>query len=695
MMWIDTTLMGLMSGVQAMVGRERFALAQQSEGRRSVEADWQVISRFPDFRRGFDAIARIAGVAGWGVWKLVSLDAEAGKCRFRVWNSWEGRYQKALGVCWGSGMLAGKLAGYCSNLFGRNCWATQTSFIAEGDEFDEFEVAPSERTIENELANLLATDHATRADMAVALEKLRSEVAERERAEAALRESEERYRAIVEDQTELIFRNLPDGTITFVNEAYCRCFGLTSEELLGRRLVSLVPEGDRRKAEEYFASFGPEDPVATLEHRIRLPNGETCWHQWTIRAIFDDANRIAEFQGAGRDITDRKRAEEEKAKLEDQLRQSQKLEAIGRLAGGVAHDFNNILTGIIGYAELIIASLRRQDPLRAEVEEIRQAGERAASLTNQLLAFSRKQLIDPKVIRLNEIMDGSQRMLGRIIGEDIDLVFSCADSLWRIKADPAQVDQILVNLAVNARDAMPDGGRLSVEAANVTVDAAHCQGQPEMTPGDYVMLVVSDTGHGMDEETMGHVFEPFFSTKRADKGTGLGLATVYGIVRQNEGFIEVHSEIGAGTSFKIYFPRALGEADDLRAADVLGRLTGSETILLVEDEGMVRSLASKILTRYGYTVLEADGSGRALEIGSGYPRELHLLVTDVVMPGMNGKELYGRLKERRPNLRALFMSGYTDDVIAHHGVLERQMQFIQKPFSIEFLVKKVRDVLDG
>jgi CheY-like chemotaxis protein len=361
----------------------------------------------------------------------------------------------------------------------------------------------------------------------------------------------------------------------------------------------------------------------------------------------------------------------------------------------VAHDFNNILTGILGYAELILSSVPEGDPLRGEMAEILSAAERGAGLTQQLLAFSRKQIITPQRLDLNASIAHSEKLLGRIIGEDIDLVHRPGPDLWAIHADPGQIDQILVNLATNSRDAMPDGGKLTIETVNVEVDDLYCQGNPECQVGDYVILAVSDTGSGMDAATQSFIFEPFFSTKPKDRGTGLGLSTVYGIVKQSGGFIQVYSEPGVGTTVKIGFPRAEGTAElpAERPAEVVHE--GTETVLVVEDEEMVRRLAARVLETHGYTVLAAVDAEDAVRRSERHIGEIDLLLTDVVMPGSNGILLFGELSRSRPALKALFMSGYTDDVIAHHGVLKEGMQFLPKPFTARSLTRKVREVLDA
>ncbi|HPQ69351.1 MAG TPA: CHASE domain-containing protein [bacterium] len=390
----------------------------------------------------------------------------------------------------------------------------------------------------------------------------------------------------------------------------------------------------------------------------------------------------------------RKRSEREQARLQDQLQQAMKMEAIGRLAGGVAHDFNNILTGISGYAEIVQSSLRWDDPIQADVEEIRNAAERAAGLITQLLAFSRRQIIDPKVIRPNEVLQNSQKMLRRIIGEDVDFVFKPTDNLWSIKVDAGQLDQILVNLAVNARDAMPSGGKLTIETQNVVIDEEYCRAHPGLMAGNFIMLAVGDNGVGMNEETMQHIFEPFYSTKAKGKGTGLGLATVYGILRQNQGLVNVYSELGVGTTFKIYFPAIMEEAEQIAQREEAENPTGTETVMLVEDEDMVRRLARKILEKHGYTVIEMNNGGEAFHYCELHDNHIDMLLTDVVMPELNGKELYAKLVEKRPGLKSLFMSGYTENIIAHHGILDDNIEFIQKPFTTRSLTRKIREVLD-
>ena len=390
-----------------------------------------------------------------------------------------------------------------------------------------------------------------------------------------------------------------------------------------------------------------------------------------------------------------KRSENALRQSEKQLWQSQKMEAVGRLAGGVAHDFNNLLTVIKGYSELILSDLKHADPMRSELEEVQKAADRAVGLTRQLLAFSRRQVLAPKVVSLNHLVEDMNKLLRRLLGEDVELCIRLDDTLGSVKADPGQVEQVIMNLAVNARDAMPKGGKLTIETANLELDQAYTREHVMVKPGSYVMLAITDTGCGIDAETLSHVFEPFFTTKEQGKGTGLGLSTVYGIVKQSGGYIWPYSEPGIGTTFKIYLPRVDEIAERAQArAQVASGLGGSETILLVEDEEGVRALTRQLLQRHGYTVLEAEHGRDALLLCERYSGPIHLLLSDVVLAQMSGRELVERLSPLRPEMKVLYMSGYSDEAIVHHGVLAPGTAFLQKPFSTESLMRKLREVLD-
>jgi len=429
-----------------------------------------------------------------------------------------------------------------------------------------------------------------------------------------------------------------------------------------------------------------------LEHRHYDARGNARYVEIHASPIFDSQGNVVQVIESTIDITERRN-------LEEQFLQAQKMEAVGRLAGGVAHDFNNVLTAIMGYSELALDALPEEHPEHNHIEEIRKAGERAAALTRQLLAFSRKQILQPEVLCLNEVVSGMTKMLRRMIPEDVELVAVLDPALERVKLDPTQMEQVLMNLAVNARDAMPKGGKLTLETANVELDLAYSRSHPEVQPGNYVMLAVSDTGCGMDEATQARIFEPFFTTKEKSKGTGLGLSTVYGIVKQSGGSIFVYSEPGKGTAFKIYLPRVdevpgeRGPVVEKRPGPALPQ--GAETVLVAEDDETLRRLIYEILQSSGYAVLEAGRGEEALRLAGEHAGPIHLLITDMVMPGMGGRDLAVRLAALRPGTRVLYVSGYTDDAIVRHGVLEPGLAFLQKPFKPEALLHKVREVLEA
>ncbi|MHB8421025.1 MAG: hybrid sensor histidine kinase/response regulator [Myxococcales bacterium] len=479
-----------------------------------------------------------------------------------------------------------------------------------------------------------------------------------------------------------------DYRYLYLNDAAAAHGRSSKEQLLGRTMMECYPGIE---ATPMFATLRrclESRSHLRMENQFTFPDGGIGWFELRFVPVPEGVFILS------LDITDRKRAEEKLAHTEEQLRHAQKMEAVGRLAGGVAHDFNNLLSVVLTYSEMLMRRLSQDDPMRDDLAEIRKAGERATELTRQLLAFSRQQVLDPKVLDLNDVIGQTDRMLRRLMGEDIDLETRPGPNLGRIKADPGQLGQILMNLAVNARDAMPDGGKLTVETSNVELDEAYALGHVDLRPGAYVMLAVSDTGSGMDRATQARIFEPFFTTKEQGKGTGLGLSTVFGIVKQSGGNIWVYSEPGRGTTFKIYFPRT-GEAPRPSAASEseFATFSGSETILLVEDDEQVRTLARTLLKRFGYRVLEARTPGEALSASERHAETIHLLLTDVVMPEMSGPELARRLTALRPSLKALCMSGYAGEAVLRHGLIDAGLPFLQKPITPETLGRKLREVL--
>jgi PAS domain S-box-containing protein len=520
----------------------------------------------------------------------------------------------------------------------------------------------------------------------VALRWLLRDTAEQKRAEEALRESEERYRSLVETSPDGIALTDLDGNIIFCNQQNAGLLGLEdTAQAEGRNTFDFIAPEDRQDARDNWKKALEAGSIRNAEHTFLRRDSSVFSGEMNASLVSVAEGKPNSFIVMLRDITERK-------KLEQQVRQATKMDAIGRLAGGVAHDFNNQLTAILGYTELILRKTTPDDPLRKTAEEIRKAGERSAALTHQLLAFSRRQILEPAVLDLNVVIADMHLMLQRLIGEDIKLVTIPEDDLGQMKADLSQMEQIIMNLVVNAREAMPDGGQLTIETTNSTLDARYCEQHPGARPGQYVTLVISDTGVGMSEEVQSHLFEPFFTTK--DQGTGLGLATVYGIIKQHDGSIWCYSEEGKGTTFKVHLPR-VDEPDTLVEQEETGESPrGDETILVVEDEDQVRDITVQILESQGYNMLEASSGEAALALCAEYQEKIHLLITDVVMPGMSGRDLADRLTLTRPEMRVIYMSGYTDNAIVQHGILQEGIDFINKPFMAGALALKVRRVLD-
>ena len=531
--------------------------------------------------------------------------------------------------------------------------------------------------------------------MSLANIEIEKESRERKQAQEALKESETHLRTVIRTIPDLVWLKDQQGIYLSCNPRFERFFGAKEKDIIGKTDYDFVDK-------ELADSFRRHDQVAMVMGKPSKNEEEVTFaddgHSEILETIktpmYRSDGQLAGVLGIGRDITERKRAEEEKSRLEEQYHQAQKVESIGRLAGGVAHDLNNLLSPILGYSEILLDDLGADDTRREYVDEILRSGLRARDLVGQLLAFGRKQTLEYKPLNLNKTVSGFEKLLQRTIREDIEIAILLSPDIPIVMADIGQIEQVIMNLAVNAADAMPEGGRLSIETARANLDEAYAASHEDVKPGEYVMLAVSDTGYGMDDETREHLFEPFFSTK-GEEGTGLGLATVYGIVKQHGGSIWFYSEPGIGTTFKVYLP----VPEEPCVEESIGKKTatslkGSQTILLVEDNEPVRQLALAILERQGYTVLVAENGAEALTVLAAHDAKVHLLLTDVIMPGINGRELFAKVAEKYPDLKVIYMSGYTDNMIAHSGVLDEGVQFVQKPFSVRTLAAKVREVLD-
>ncbi|MDA3895713.1 MAG: response regulator [Desulfobacteraceae bacterium] len=517
--------------------------------------------------------------------------------------------------------------------------------------------------------------------------KLEKKMLDLEKEVAERKTTEERCRILVDHAGDAIFV-AQNGGMQVLNPATVRLTGYSVEELTRMPFVDLIhPEDQKGIQDAYDKSLKGEKVPAKSGFRMIARSGKISWAQMNSTRITWE-NRPATLNFV-RDVTNLRNTEE-------QLRQAQKMESIGRLAGGVAHDFNNMLSVITGYAEMAMEKLKKTDPLHNDISEIIDAANRSTHLTRQLLAFSRKQIISPKLLYMNTVVLDTLKMLQRMTGENIEIVFNGGDHLWNIYIDPSQVDQILGNLMVNARDAMNAKGVVTIETKNVVLDAAYCADWPDVVPGDYVMLSVSDTGSGMDKKIMANIFEPFFTSKAVDEGTGLGLSTIFGIVKQNNGHIDVSSEPGKGSVFRIYIPRYTG--DLLKKTETVPEdlpKRGAETIMVVEDEPQILKLVKAALEKYGYFMLTPRTPEEALQIAQEYRKEIHLLITDVIMPGLNGKEVAEKIKALIPGIKILFMSGYTKDIITCRENLSEELHFIQKPFHLNPFARKVREILDS
>ncbi|MCP4639837.1 MAG: PAS domain S-box protein [bacterium] len=543
---------------------------------------------------------------------------------------------------------------------------------------------------------LLSTVHPVRdaEGSKYAAQSVSQDITRRKQAEEALRQSESKMRSIF-SATPIGIGLVSNRVLVDVNERVCEIVGYTADELIGQSARILYPSDEEFEfaGREKYRQIA-ESGICTVETRLKRKDGAIIDVLMSSTPL-DQGNLAAGVTFTAMDITERKRSQEEKARLEAQLQQVQKMESVGRLAGGVAHDFNNMLGVILGHTEVALESLGASNPIHEDLRAIEEAAQRSADLTRQLLAFARRQTVTPRSLDMNDTVSGMLKMLRRMIGENIDLLWKPGADLWSVRMDPSQVDQVLANLCVNARDAIDGVGKVIIETENRNLDEAYCATHPGFIPGEYVRLSVSDDGCGMDAETLEQVFEPFFTTKDPGKGTGLGLATVYGIVKQNFGFVNVYSESGHGTTLGIYLPRHVGEADQSEEHDRPQEdHRGHETVLLVEDEASLLFLGKTMLQKFGYNVLSAGTPGEAIALAEKHGGEIDLLLTDVVMPEMNGRELAEQLLTPYPDMKCLFVSGYTADVIAHHGVVDAGVHFLQKPFSRNDLSAKVREALD-
>ena len=721
MMWVDTTLAGLLSGVQAMVGTERFALALQSEGRKSVDADWEVISLFDDFEAGFEAIANIATVAGWGRWQLISLDREKRTCVFRCYGSWEGRFQKTLGVHWGANMVAGKLAGYAGRLFNTNCWADQTHFLSKGDPFDEFFVHPSSRSVETEVENLLTSDQATRADMAVALKKLKQEVDDRihaeqqlrliqtelaqrvsERTEALaaaneeLRRSELRFRSIIEsspmgvhiyeldENDNLIFQGANPAAEMSTNIDHDKLLGKTIEQAFPMVAETEIPKKCREVCHTgipWNTSLVDDDDekVKGLFEIYAFKTGEK-----TIAILFLD-------------VSERVKSEREKEALMAELHRSKKMEALGLLAGGVAHDLNNILSGLVGYPELLSAMLPPDSPLRRPLSVIESSGLQASAVVQDLLTIARGAATTRKVVHLNELVE--EYLLSpefnklRENHQHVAIITELDPDLLCISVSPVHIRKVLMNLVVNAMEAQKTAGDVIISTENRYMDQP-LSGYDSIKVGEYVVLSVRDAGPGIDPEDLEHIFEPFYTKKQLGRsGTGLGLAVVWNCVKDHGGYIDIVSS-PEGSCFNIYLNATRVCPDDEPTSEPPEMLRGSgERVLVVDDEPNQRELICRILNHMGYETQSVPDGIEACRFVEKNP--VDLLVLDMIMPAsISGLETYRRLLGIRPGLPAIIVSGYAETEDVKRTQALGAGAYLKKPVTMSSLAQAVHEELE-
>jgi PAS domain S-box-containing protein len=705
MMWVDSTLAGLMSGVQSMVGKERFALALQAEGRKSIETDWQVISQFSEFEEGFDAIANIAAVAGWGEWKLISLDKIKKECRFRVKGSWEGKYQKALGVSWGSGMLAGKLAGYVSRLFSIDCWAEQTMFSAKGEQFDEFVVGPSERTIEKEIENLLLRDDATRADMAVALQNLQKEMKERERVE----EEQKELQAQLSNAVEMAHLgpweyDVANDLFTF-NDYFYKIFRTTAEQVGGYKMTSgeyakrlLHPDDMPLVGKETQKAIETSDPNYSrqMEHRIIYSDGSVGHISVRFFIVKDKNGKTIKTDGVNQDITERKRAEERLRESEEKLARSRKMESLGLLAGGVAHDLNNVLAGLVSYPELLLLELPEDSKFRQPIQTIQDSGTRAVAVVQDLLTIARGVASPKEPLNLNDIIkeyEASPEFEKLMkFHPTVKLKMDLDRNLMNISGSPIHIRKVIMNLVSNASEAIEGSGNVVISTMNRYVDRP-IRGYVDVKIGEYVTLIVSDDGSGIPSDHLERIFEPFFTKKVMGRsGTGLGLAVVWNIMQDHEGYIDVSSDEN-GTTFELYFHITKDEVSVKDLPISMENYKGSgESVLVVDDEKNQREICCKMLDTLGYRA-KAVSSG---EEAVAYLRErgVDIILLDMIMdPGINGRETYERIVKIHPKQKAIIVSGYaeTDEVKKTQKL--GACKYVKKPLKLQEIGLAIKEEL--
>lgn len=690
MMWVDTTLAGLMCGLQTMVGSERLLLALQSEGRKSVEEDWKVISSCPDFPSGFKTIANIAAVAGWGNWRLVTLDHSTKTATFEIRDNWEGLYQKALGVCWGSGMVSGKLAGFCTKLFGVNCWATQTSFIALGDEADRFQVSPSSRSIEEEIENLLKSDQGTAADMAVAMKKLRDESEKRKKTMKDLRDSEAYYRNILEMATDGYVVCDNRGKVIQVNKAYCAMTGFSKEELVGKKISELDAIDDEEEVRKRIMEIRDKG-VVKFESQHRGKDGRLIDVDISIHTSQMEDEHFFSFV---RDITEKKQREKERDALTAQIHHSQKMEALGLLAGGIAHDFNNILAAILGFTEITISSLDSESEEAECMNESLKAINRARELVRQILSFSKKSPEGQNPLKLTEPVSEARRMIRATLPTTISVAFFQDEDIPTIMGNSAQVHQLVVNLCTNAANSVSGtGGCIEIHIKNQVIESDSHNRWPRLKPGNYVLLMVRDNGKGIAPENLNRVFEPFFTTDESGKGTGMGLAVVYGIVKSHGGDVSIINRPEGGVECSVMFPVAGSAAADSEQGHDLSVTKGAGRILFVDDEPQLVKMNRMRLKKLGYSVEALNDPKKALERFLSGKEKYEVLITDQAMPELTGLELAARVREVSPEIPIIICTGYSEEVFESGFFGGKNNYVMSKPIGIHELSELIDQAL--